>query len=495
MLEGLSSSLQKALGKLRSKGKLTESDVQESMREVRLALLAADVNVKVVRDFVDRVRERAVGQDVQKSLTAGQQIIKIVHEELTELMGGQQARIQMAAKPPTVIMLVGLQGAGKTTAIAKLALAFRQHDHRPMLVAADVYRPAAIEQLHVLGRQVEIPVFDMGTTTSPVDIVHGGMAEAERQGADIVLVDTAGRLHVDEELMQELENMKSAIQPSEVLLVVDSMTGQDAVHVAESFHQRLGVTGVILTKLDGDARGGAALTVRAVTGCPIKYVGLGEKIEPLEPFHPERLASRILGMGDMLSLIERAQERFDIDKAKEMEDRLRSSSFTLNDYQEMFRQVRNLGPLDQVLKMIPGMNKMKGLDKVDLNDKRFSRMDAIISSMTKAERLDPSIMNAGRRRRIANGSGTMVRDVNQLLNQFTQTRDMMKQMTGSGKRMGRKGAMGALKAMGGGLGGPGGLGSAMKDMPELSGLDNELASKMGSQEPRIRHHRPKKKRK
>lgn len=489
MLEGLSSSLQKALGKLRSKGKLTEPDVQEAMREVRLALLAADVNVKVVRDFVERVRERAVGQDVQKSLTPGQQVIKIVYEELTELMGGTQARIQMAAKPPTVIMLVGLQGAGKTTAIAKLALSFRQHQHRPMLVAADVYRPAAIEQLHVLGRQVEIPVFDMGTAVSPVDIVRGGLAEAERQGADIVLVDTAGRLHIDEALMQELENMKSVIQPSEVLLVVDAMTGQDAVHVAESFHARLGVTGVILTKLDGDARGGAALTVRAVTGCPIKYVGLGEKIEPLEPFHPDRLASRILGMGDVLSLIERAQESFDLDKAKEMEERMRSSSFTLNDYQEMFRQVRNLGPLDQVLKMIPGMNKMKGIDKVDLNDKRFIRMDAIISSMTKAERLDPGLMNAGRRRRIANGSGTTVRDVNQLLNQFDQTRDMMKKMTGMGKKMGRKSAMGALKAMGGGLGG------GMKDMPELPGLENQLASKMTSQEPRIRHHRPKKKRK
>ncbi|WAH35468.1 signal recognition particle protein [Alicyclobacillus dauci] len=484
MLEGLSSSLQKALGKLRSKGKLTESDVQEAMREVRLALLAADVNVKVVRDFVARVRERAVGQDVQKSLTPGQQVIKIVYEELTELMGGTQARIQMAAKPPTVIMLVGLQGAGKTTAIAKLGLAFRQHQHRPLLVAADVYRPAAIDQLHVLGRQVDIPVFDMGTETNPVDIVRNGMAEAERQGADVVLVDTAGRLHIDDALMTELEDMKSTIEPSEVLLVVDAMTGQDAVHVAETFHERLGVTGVILTKLDGDARGGAALTVRAVTGCAIKYVGLGEKIEPLEPFHPDRLASRILGMGDVLSLIERAQERFDMDKAKEMEERMRSASFSLNDFQEMFRQVRNLGPLDQIMKMIPGMNKLKGIENVDLNDKRFVRMDAIISSMTKAERLDPSVMNASRRRRIANGSGTTVREVNQLLKQFEQTQDMMKRMSGMGKKLGRKNAMNALKSMGG-----------LKDAAQLENLEEAFSSKVTSHEPRKRQHRAKKKRK
>ncbi|MFB5191526.1 signal recognition particle protein [Alicyclobacillus fastidiosus] len=490
MLEGLSSSLQKAMGRLRSKGKLTEADVAEAMREVRLALLAADVNVKVVRDFVERVRERAVGQDVQKSLTPGQQVIRIVYEELTELMGGTQSRIQMASKPPTVIMLVGLQGAGKTTAIAKLALSFRQHQHRPLLVAADVYRPAAIDQLHVLGRQVDIPVFDMGTQTSPVEIVRQGMQEAERQGADVVLVDTAGRLHIDEDLMAELDHIKSAVQPNEVLLVVDSMTGQDAVHVAEAFHQRLDVTGVILTKLDGDARGGAALTVRAVTGCPIKYVGLGEKIEPLEPFHPDRLASRILGMGDVLSLIERAQERFDLDKAKEMEERMRSSTFSLNDFQEMFRQVRNLGPLDQVMKMIPGMNKLKGIENVDLNDKRFVRMDAIISSMTAAERLDPSVMNAGRRRRIANGSGTTVREVNQLLNQFEQTQQMMKRMSGMGKKMGRRSAMSALKSMGG-LGGLGGL----KDATQLANLEESLTSKGTSHEPRQRHHRAKKKRK
>ncbi|TDY46587.1 signal recognition particle subunit FFH/SRP54 (srp54) [Alicyclobacillus sacchari] len=486
MLESLSNSLQSALNRLRGKGRLTEADVQEAMREIRLALLAADVNVKVVRDFVNRVRERAVGQDLQKSLTPGQQVVKIVYEELTELMGGAQARIQMASKPPTVVMLVGLQGAGKTTAIAKLGLAFRQHQHRPLLVAADVYRPAAIDQLKVLGKQIDIPVFDQGADANPVDIAKASLAEAERAGADIVLIDTAGRLHIDDQLMEELEGMKAAVQPTEILLVVDAMTGQDAVHVAETFHQRLGVTGVILTKLDGDARGGAALTVRAVTGCPIKYVGLGEKIEPLEPFHPDRLASRILGMGDVLSLIERAQERIDLEKAKEMEARMRTSSFTLNDFQEMFRQVRNLGPLDQVLKMIPGMNRMKGLENIDLNDRRFLRMDAIISSMTPAEREDPSVMNASRRRRIANGSGTTVREVNQLLNQFEQTREMMKRFTGMGKRMSRRGAMSALKAMGG-LGGMSGL----KDMPSLSDMPaNSFAGSGG--EPRQRQHRKKK---
>lgn len=358
------------------------------------------------------------------------------------------------------------------------------------MIAADVYRPAAIDQLHVLGKQVDIPVFDMGTDTSPVEIVRQGMQEAERQGADVVLVDTAGRLHIDEDLMAELDDIKSAVEPNEVLLVVDAMTGQDAVHVAETFHRRLDVTGVILTKLDGDARGGAALTVRAVTGCPIKYVGLGEKIEPLEPFHPDRLASRILGMGDVLSLIERAQERIDLEKAKEMEERMRSSTFSLNDFQEMFRQVRNLGPLDQVLKMIPGMNKLKGIENVDLNDKRFLRMDAIISSMTAAERLDPSVMNASRRRRIANGSGTTVREVNQLLNQFEQTQQMMKRMSGMGKKMGRRSAMNAIKSMGG-LGALGG----MKDASQLADLEESLTSKGTSHAPRQRHHRAKKKRK
>ena len=450
MLEGISNSLQKALEKLRGKGRLSEEDVAVAMREVRLALLAADVNVKVVKQFVDKVRERAVGQDVARSLTPGQQVVKIVYEELTELMGGSEERLRMAAQPPTVIMLVGLQGTGKTTAISKLALTFRQHQHRPLLVAADVYRPAAIEQLKVLGRQIDIPVFDMGSNARPPDIATAAIAEAKRQGADIVLIDTAGRLHIDEDMMDELDKMKSAVNPDEILLVVDAMTGQDAVNVAQTFHGRLGVTGVILSKMDGDTRGGAALTVRAVTGCPIKFIGLGEKMEPLEAFHPDRIASRILGMGDVLSLIEKAQQTMDLDKAQEMEKKLRSSQFTLDDFRDQLQQVRNLGPLEQVLNMIPGMNKMKGLDKVNLDDSRFRRMEAIISSMTKEERATPSVMNASRRLRVAKGSGVTVRDVNQLLKQFEQMQTMMKRFAGFGKKSGKRGMMSMLKNMSGG---------------------------------------------
>lgn len=465
MLEGLSSSLQKALSKLRAKGKLTEDDVQTAMREVRLALLAADVNVKVVKQFVDKVRERAVGQEVQKSLTPGQQVVKIVYEELTDLMGGTEERIRMAAKPPTVVMLAGLQGAGKTTAAAKLALSFRKHQHRPLLVAADVYRPAAIQQLQVLGRQIDIPVFDLGTEVDPVEIARQGREEAIRQGADVLIIDTAGRLHVDDRLMDELSRIKAAVPPDEILLVVDAMTGQDAVHVAETFHQRLSITGVILTKMDGDTRGGAALTVRAVTGCPIKFVGLGEKIEPLEVFHPDRLASRILGMGDVLSLIEKAQENFDLEKAKEMEQKLRTAQFTLDDFREQLRQVRNLGPLDQILKMLPGIGKFKGLENIQVDEKKFLHIDAIISSMTKEERANPSLMNASRRRRVALGSGLTVREVNQVLNQFEQIQQMMKRLAGGGKKMGRRSALNALKSLGnlGDL--PGGM-----NMPSLGGV-------------------------
>lgn len=463
MLEGISNSLQKALAKLRSKGKLTEVDVQAAMREVRLALLAADVNVKVVKQFVDKVRDRAVGQEVGRSLTPGQQVIKIVYEELTDLMGGAQERLRMSAQPPTVILFAGLQGSGKTTAIAKLALSFRQHQHRPLLVAADVYRPAAIEQLQVLGRQVDIPVFDMGTTANPVDIARASLIEAERQGADIVLIDTAGRLHVDEDMMAELAQIQAAVHPDEVLLVVDAMTGQDAVNVAETFHARLSITGVVLSKLDGDTRGGAALTVRAATGCPIKFVGMGEKLEPLEPFHPDRLASRILGMGDMLSLIEKAQQTIDVDKAAEMERKFRTAQFTLDDFREQLQQVRNLGPMEQIMNMIPGMNKVKGLDKVNLDDNRFVRMEAIIFSMTRKERANPGLMNASRRRRIANGSGVTVRDVNQLLNQFEQMQTMMKRFSGFGK-MGRRGMMSAMKSMTGGH--IGGLMDGGADLPD-----------------------------
>jgi len=487
MLDGLSNSLQKALSKLRSKGKLTEEDVQTAMREVRLALLAADVNVKVVKQFVDRVRERSVGQDVQKSLTPGQQVVKIVYEELTELMGGTGERLKMAAQPPTVILLVGLQGAGKTTAIAKLALAFRQHDHRPLLVGADVYRPAAITQLEVLGRQIDIPVFSLGTQANPVEIAKASLDEAARQGSDVVLIDTAGRLHVDEMLMDELRHMIKAVNPQETLLVVDAMTGQDAVNVAQSFHDLLGLTGVILTKMDGDSRGGAALTVKAITGCPIKYVSMGEAIEPLEVFHPDRLASRILGMGDVLSLIERAQSTVDEAKAREMGEKLKSAQFNLDDFREMFQQVRNLGPMDQIIKMLPGMNKLKGIENIDMGDKRFSRMDAVITSMTKAERKDPSVMNASRRRRVAIGSGVTVREVNQVLNQFEQTQQMMKKFSGFGKKMGKRSALSALKSMGGGMGNLAGL----EGLGEMAGQSPKKTLDGASME---RRH-PKKKRK
>ena len=485
MLEGLSNSLQKALGKLRSKGKLSEDDVAQAMREVRLALLAADVNVKVVKDFVDKVRERAVGQEVQRSLTPGQQVVKVVYEELTQLMGGQQARVRMAAVSPTVVMLVGLQGAGKTTAAAKLALSFRSHEHRPLLVAADIYRPAAIDQLQVLGRQIDVPVFSMGTDVDPVKIVEAGKQEAIRQGADVMIVDTAGRLHVDTELMDELARILQLVPADELLLVVDAMTGQDAVHVAEAFHEKLSLTGVVLTKLDGDTRGGAALTVRAVTGCPIKYVGLGEKIEPLEAFHPDRMASRILGMGDVLSLIERAQQTLDMDKAQEMEGRLRKAEFTLDDFREQLQQVRKLGPLDQIVKMLPGVNKLKGLDNLQMDESKLQRIDAIISSMTKQERSDPGLMNASRRRRVALGSGVTVRDVNQVLNQFEQARQMMKQFSGVGKRMGNKRA--ALQSL--------------KSMPGFSGLSNPAELMVGKENPLLpgpgdavgprRHHKKK----
>ena len=491
MLEGLSNNLQKALSKLKSKGKLTESDVQEAMREVRLALLAADVNVRIVKQFVDKVRERAIGQDVQKSLTPGQQVVKIVHEELAELMGGSEERLRMAAKPPTVVMLVGLQGAGKTTAAAKLALSFVKHQHRPLMVAADIYRPAAIHQLEVLGGQINVPVFQMGTDVDPVTIATSGIEEARKQGADVVIIDTAGRLHVDAPLMEELARIHQAVPADELLLVIDAMTGQDAVHVAESFSQALPVTGVILTKLDGDTRGGAALTVRAVTGRPIKFVGLGEKIEALEVFHPDRLASRILGMGDVLSLIERAQESVDLEKAREMEQKLRTSQFTLDDFREQLLQVRKLGPLDQVLKMLPGAGKLKGLENLQIDEKRFVRIDAIISSMTTKERADPSVMNASRRRRVAAGSGVTVRDVNQVLNQFEQMQQMMKRFSGLGKKMGKRGAMKALKGLGGmgGLGDLGGLSDLVPQAPE----GNDSGSP-GSSGPRTHRNKKKKKR-
>lgn len=436
--EGLSDRLQDIFRKLRSKGKITEEDVKVAMREVRLALLEADVNFKVVKDFVDRVKGRAVGQEVLGSLTPGQQIVKIVHDEMTALMGGTESKLNLSSKPPTVIMAVGLQGAGKTTTVAKLAKTLTKQGRRPLLVACDIYRPAAIKQLQVLGEQTGVPVFSMGQQ-NPVNIARASLEHARTNNRDIVILDTAGRLHINEELMNELTNIKEQVNPDEILLVVDAMTGQDAVTVAESFHAQLGLTGVILTKLDGDTRGGAALSVKAVTGCPIKFVGMGEKLDALEPFHPDRMASRILGMGDILSLVEKAQASFDQEKAREMERKIRKQEFTLEDFLQQMQQMRSMGPLEDLLGMIPGMSKqMKDL-KGQVDEKELSRIEAIIQSMTPAERRDPSIINGSRKKRIAKGSGTRVQDVNRLLKQFEDSRKLMKQFADLGSKKGRRG--------------------------------------------------------
>lgn len=437
--EGLSERLQQVMNRIRGKGKVTEADVKEMMREVRLALLEADVNFKVVKDFIKRVSERAVGQEVMKSLTPGQQVIKVVKEELTALMGVEQSKIAVAKKPPTVVMMVGLQGAGKTTTTGKLAnLLRKRHNRKPLLVAADVYRPAAIKQLETLGKQLNVPVFSLGEDANPVEIAKQALERAKEEHYDYVLIDTAGRLHIDEALMDELKQMKEAVKPDEIFLVVDAMTGQDAVNVAQSFHEQLGITGVILTKLDGDTRGGAALSIRAVTGAPIKFAGMGEKLDALEPFHPERMASRILGMGDVLTLIEKAQAAVDEEKAKELEQKMRTATFTLDDFLEQLGQVRKLGPLDELIKMLPGANKIKGLSNIQVDEKQIARVEAIIRSMTKEEKMHPEIINASRKRRIAKGSGTTVQDVNRLLKQFDDMKKMMKMMTNmpKGKKKG-----------------------------------------------------------
>ncbi len=439
IFEGLSNKLQEAMKKLRGKGRVTEKDVKEMMREIKLALLEADVNFKVVKDFISKVSERAVGQDVLESLTPGQQIIKIVHEELIELMGSSNSKLTFASKPPTVYMMVGLQGSGKTTTSGKLANLLRKQGKKPLLVACDVYRPAAIKQLQVVGGQLGIEVFSMGDKTNPVDISKAAVEHAKSMQYDIVIIDTAGRLHINEELMEELQNIKAAVKPHEILLVVDSMTGQDAVNVAESFNEKLGVDCIILTKLDGDTRGGSALSVKAVTGKPIKFAGMGEKLSDLEPFFPDRMASRILGMGDVLSLIEKAQEAFDEKKALELEKKMRTQQFTLDDFLDQMQQLKKMGPLSQILSMIPGFNAnaLKDLD-MDDNEKKMARIEAIIKSMTKQERNDPSIINGSRRKRIAAGSGTTVQEVNRLLKDFEEMKKMMKMMTDMGKR-GKKG--------------------------------------------------------
>lgn len=443
--EGLTEKLAETFKKLRRKGRLNESDIKEAMREIRLSLLEADVSYKVVKDFVAGVSQRAIGADVFESLTPAQTVVKIVNEELTALMGGEVQTIRFASKPPTVIMLVGLQGSGKTTNGAKLAAYIKKyHGRRPLLVACDVYRPAAIKQLEVVGGQVGIPVFQQGQG-NPVEIAKAAIRHARDHGNDVVIIDTAGRLHIDQALMDELKSIKAAVDPTEILLVVDAMTGQDAVNAAQAFNEALDIDGVMLTKLDGDARGGAALSVKAVTGKPIKFVGIGEKLDQIEPFYPDRMASRILGMGDVLTLIEKAQQSFDEKKAEEMERKLRQNRFTLEDFLEQMEQLKNMGPLQDILGMLPGVNA-NALKGVAIDEKALPRVEAIILSMTKEERENPSIINSSRKRRIAKGSGVRVEDVNRLLKQFEMMQKMVKQM--NAQQMGRR----ARKAGKGGKG-------------------------------------------
>ncbi len=431
--ESLGEKLQGVFKKMRGKGKLSEKDIKDAMREIKLALLEADVNFKVVKEFVAAVSEKALGQEIMESLTPAQQLVKIVNEELTAMIGGEAARLQFASKPPTVIMMCGLQGAGKTTASAKLAKNLtKTMNKRPLMVACDVYRPAAVKQLEVLGEQIQVPVFSMGTDESPVKIAKAAIEHAVKHGNDPVIIDTAGRLHIDEKLMQELCDIRAEVNPSEILLVVDAMTGQDAVNVAKTFNEQLDITGVILSKLDGDTRGGAALSVKQVTGKPIKYASVGEKLGDLEQFHPDRMASRILGMGDVLTLIDKAQETIDEKKAAELEAKIRKQEFDLDDFLEQFKQIKKLGSFSQIISMLPGVDK-KMLDQVDTeeNAKRMVHIEAIIQSMTMEERRKPSIIGANRKIRIAKGSGTRVQDVNQLLKQFAQMQKMMKQLSGA----------------------------------------------------------------
>ena len=438
MFQSLSEKLDQAFKKFRSKGKLTEADVKAGMREIKLALLEADVNFKVVKDFINIVTERAVGAEVMESLLPGQQIVKIVDEELTRLMGGSQAKLEISSRPPTVIMMVGLQGAGKTTHAGKLAGMYKKQGKHPLLVACDVYRPAAIKQLEVLGEKLDIPVFQMGDKEDPVKIAKESLKLAEKRGYDMVFIDTAGRLQIDETLMDELVRIKDAVHPTEILLTVDAMIGQESVNVADTFNQMLDITGVILTKLDGDTRGGAALSIRYVTGKPIKFIGVGEKLDAIEPFHPDRMANRILGMGDVLTLIDKAQQQFDEKKAAELEQKIRQSTFTLDDYLDQFKQIKSMGSLDQLAGMIPGM-KPGALKDAQIDEKSLAHQEAIIRAMTPAEREHPEILGASRKKRIAQGSGTTVEEVNRLLKQFEQIRKLMKQFSDMGKtKKGRK---------------------------------------------------------
>lgn len=439
MFESLTEKLQSIFARLRSRGVLTEEDVNDALREVRRALLEADVNYKVVKDFVQTIKDRAVGENILKGLNPVQQVIKIVKEEMIKLLGSENAKLKIASKPPTVVMVVGLHGSGKTTNIAKLANLLKKQGRRPLLVAGDVYRPAAIKQLKTLGEQIGVDVFDIGDRQDAVAVAKEALAYAKSHGHDYVLIDVAGRLHIDQEMMDELKKLRSSIDVTEVLLVVDAMTGQDAVNVAKEFDGSLGIDGVILTKLDSDARGGAALSVRAVTGKPIKFVGTSEKMDGLEPFYPDRMASRIIGMGDVLGLIEKAEEAFTEEQAREMERKLRENSFDLNDYLAQVQQMRKMGPLEEILSMIPGFKSLRQLKNVEVDEKEIDHQVAIIQSMTPEERRDPSILNASRRRRIAAGSGTSVQEVNRLINQFNDMKRMMRAITDaerSGKRRG-----------------------------------------------------------
>ncbi len=435
MFESLGDKLNAAFKKFRSKGKLTEADIKAGMREIKLALLEADVNFKVVREFINTVSERAVGAEVLESLLPGQQVVKIVNEELTNIMGKTQSKLTIAPMPPTVVMMVGLQGAGKTTHAGKLAGMYKKQGKRPLLVACDVYRPAAIKQLEIVGEKLDIPVFTLGDKESPVKIAAEGLAYAKQKGYDMVFIDTAGRLHIDEQLMDELKNIKQNTNPTEILLTVDAMIGQDAVNVAQTFNEQLDITGVILTKLDGDTRGGAALSVRYVTGKPIKFIGTGEKLDAIEPFYPERMASRILGMGDVLSLIEKAESAYDEKKAAELEQKIRQQTFTLDDYLDQFAQLKNMGSLEQLAGLMPGV-KPGALKDAKIDEKAMAHQEAIIRAMTPAERTKPEIIGGSRKKRIADGSGTSVEDVNKLLRQFDQIKKLMKQFSNP-SRLGR----------------------------------------------------------
>ncbi len=435
MFENLSDKLASVFKKLKGKGHLTEDDINKALKEVKLALLEADVNYKVVKDFLNRVKEKAVGQEVLKSLTPAQQVIKIVRDELVNLMGGTTPELNLKGKVPAVLMLVGLQGSGKTTTCAKLAKFLKSKRGRhPFLVPADVYRPAAIEQLQKLGEQIKVPVYHSSPEDNPVEICFQAVNEARQKGYDAVILDTAGRLHIDEKMMEELKQIKARVYPQEILLVADAMTGQDAVNVAKNFNKALDITGIILTKMEGDARGGAALSIKAVTQKPIKFIGVGEKLDALDVFHPDRIASRILGMGDVLSLIEKAQETIDIEKAKELEKKLRKNEFTLEDFREQLRRIRKMGSLEQILSMIPGFGQLKELKNMNVDEKQLVRIEAIINSMTKQERLRPEIINGSRRRRIAKGSGTTVQEVNRLLKEYAQMKKMIKRFTKMGKK-------------------------------------------------------------